>query len=152
MLESMRQAKAGRSQAGITLIELMIVVAIVGILATFAYPSYQSVVQDARRTEGHSSLMRIANMQELYYMDYQQYAADINDLMGLTANKYVTENGYYEITTASTNLIADFTLTARATGTQAIDNDCFTLTINHRGQKASATSTGTASSGCWQSK
>ena len=58
-----------RKHAGITLIELMIAVAIVAILAGVAYPSYMQYVLTSHRTEGTSALVRIANLEERYYLD-----------------------------------------------------------------------------------
>lgn len=58
---------------GFTLIELMIVVAIVGILAAIAYPSYQDSVRKSRRAEGRTALMEVLQQQERYMTQRNTY-------------------------------------------------------------------------------
>lgn len=60
--------------AGFTLIELMITVAIVGILAAVAYPAYTSHVAKGRRAECRSGLMQAMQQQERYFTQYNAYA------------------------------------------------------------------------------
>lgn len=134
-------------QSGMTLIELMIVVAIVGILAAIAYPSYQEQALEGRRSEGRSALLEIAQAQERFYTANGSYAASIadsdgdgdpsNDLNGVSGT---TENGYYTLTTTGGS-----TFTATATPTAA-DADCTTITLTNLGVKGG---TGADSSKCW---
>lgn len=130
-------------QKGITLIELMVVVAIVAILAGIAYPSYQQHVLTSRRTEAMAELTRIANLQEKNYMDNGTYVTDLTTL-GLSANPYTTENAYYSISTNSTAATSDFTLTATAQNSQAADTHCLTFTLDQTGVK------GGANNDCWK--
>lgn len=60
---------------GFTLIETMIVIVVVGIFATIAYPSYQSAVRKAKRAEGRAALMQIMQQQERYYSQNTTYIA-----------------------------------------------------------------------------
>ena len=60
---------------GFTLIELMIVVAIVGILAAVAYPSYQDSLRKSRRAEGRTALMEVIQQQERYMTQNNTYLA-----------------------------------------------------------------------------
>lgn len=61
-------------QAGFTLIELMIVVAIVGILAAIAWPAYQNYVESARRADAQGALMSLANAMERFHTTNRTYA------------------------------------------------------------------------------
>jgi type IV pilus assembly protein PilE len=75
-----RQASAPGYQNGFTLIELMIVVAIIGILASVAFPAYKAYVDRAKRSEGKAFLMELAARQERYYFDNNSYADHAKNL------------------------------------------------------------------------
>ncbi len=93
--------------AGFTLIELMIVVAIIGILAAIAYPAYTDHVKRAKRSATQQYLMNIANRQEQYRLDARTYGTLAQ--LGLSSPDDVT--GYYTVTIG--NLAAStFTVTA----------------------------------------
>lgn len=92
---------------GFTLIELMIVVAIVGILAAIAYPSYQNQVRQTRRSDAQIALNEIANMQEKFYSQCSQYATAlstgaINSCDGL-GYKAVSSNNHYALALTAGN-------------------------------------------------
>lgn len=129
-------------QLGITLIELLITVAIVGVLGAVAYPSYTGYVADSNRTEAKRELARVANKMEQYYVDHRVYTDDMK-LLGLGEDPFITENGHYSIDT-SEQTDGTFTLTATAEGTQlSVDPECTTLSLSHTGKKTAETST------CW---
>ena len=86
--------------AGITLIELMIVVLIVGILASIAYPSYQSYVTRARRTDGKGLIMDVAGRLERYYYDNNVYTTDMTDL-GYAGASPESDNKFYTASVAA---------------------------------------------------
>lgn len=133
---------------GFTLTELLIVIAIIGILSTIAYPNYISHVQKTRRTEAQSKLVEIANRQEMYYLDHHVYASDLKADLGLSANPFITENGYYSISTdASVSTAVGFTLTATAIDIQAEDTDCATLSITDAQSRTATNANGT---NCWK--
>lgn len=85
-----------RKQSGVTLMELMIVVVILGILAAVAYPSYREFSTRAKRNEARAALLRIATDQERWYLNNNSYTDDVTDL-GFAANPFVTETGSYRV-------------------------------------------------------
>jgi len=128
---------------GFTLIELMIVVAIVGILAAIVYPSYSEFVVHSDRGEAQRELVRLANLQEQLFVDRRSYTADMTDL-GMGADPYITESDNYSIGAVTANNGATYILTATAQGSQTRDTACNILTINEAGQQ------GPANSDCWE--
>jgi type IV pilus assembly protein PilE len=94
-------------EQGITLIELVVVLGIVGILASLALPSYRNYVLRANRTEGRSALLALATAQEKFYLQCKTYAATIdqdavsNCDTGLLRFPAYSEHGHYQITIAS---------------------------------------------------
>lgn len=134
-----------RKTYGFTLIELMITVAIVGILAAIAYPSYLDQVRKSRRADAQSALLQAANRQERLYTTQYSYTQNLSDL-GMAA---ATENEAYTLTINSADANG-FQISANAKDDQTND-DCTTLTINQRGEKtANGTGVGTAiSQDCW---
>ncbi|TWX69754.1 type IV pilin protein [Colwellia demingiae] len=119
---------------GFTLIELMITVAIVGILAAVVYPSYNDFVVRSNRSEAPRELVRLANLQEQLFVDSRAYTADISDLGEGTTAIYETLSKNYKI--SSTVVDNTFTLTADAQGAQKInDADCIKIEITDTGKK-----------------
>ncbi|WP_456405355.1 type IV pilin protein [Thiolapillus sp.] len=102
---------------GFTLIELMIVVAVVGILAAIAYPSYVDSVRKARRSDGTAALMNAAQKMEAYYA---RNAAYTGATLANTNIPATSEESYYNITINSANA-SSYTLRATAAGDQAND-------------------------------
>lgn len=116
---------------GFTLIELMIAVAILGIIAAIAYPSYLDQVRKSKRSEARSALMQAANRQERFYTTQYEYTSTLGQ-GGLGMNSE-TENEAYTLTIDSPD--ADgFEISANAQGDQ-LNDDCTKLTINEIGEK-----------------
>ena len=126
---------------GMTLIELMIAVAVVGILATIAYPSYQNQVRRSNRADAITALTAMANAQERSYLANNTYTTDTT-LLGFAAGTGNSQRGFYTLTVPTGNTTT-FTITATAVagGPQAGDTGCTLLTLNSTGIKTPAT--------CW---
>jgi type IV pilus assembly protein PilE len=135
-------------QHGITFLELLIVVVIIGILAAFAYPSYMRYVADTKRTAATSILLQIADRQQQSFMDNKTYAADLVDL-GFPANPLVVGDDGRPLTSSDTQSVysvalsnvgvTTYTITATPLhAQQALDTECGTMTLNQAGAKGSA--------------
>lgn len=127
---------------GITLMELMIVVVIVGILTAVAYPNYREFAARAKRTEAKALLLEIANNQERFYLNANTYGTMAQ--LGYATDPRVTDSGSYSVTVTA-NDASNFTVVATNIlgGSEAAR--CSTFTIDGRGNK---TSTGSIAN-CW---
>ena len=119
-------------ERGFTLIELMIVVAIVGILAAVAYPSYSRYVIKANRAAAQSYLMELAQKEQLYFNDSRSYAAN-EGVLSITRPDRVDDN-YTLNFTIDANPPPTFIITAspKSGSRQVGDGD---LSIDNTGQK-----------------
>lgn len=138
------------NQTGFTLIELMITVAVVGILAAIAYPNYTQYVQRANRAEARSMLLENAQFLERNYTTanrYDQTSAGATINSAALARTQSPENGTakYNLTVAIGAAPAQtFTLSAAPTGSMAGDA-CGTLTLTNTGVQGA----GGVVADCW---
>ncbi len=131
---------------GITLIELMIVVAIVGILASIAYPSYRDQVRASKRADATGALMGLAGGMERFFTENGTYA-------GATAAGVYFDQSPIDGGTPAYNLAVTassattYTITATPIGDQAGDK-CSNLTLTNTGVKGIAG--GVTVEECWR--
>jgi len=130
-------------QKGLTLIELMVVVAVLAIVSAIAYPLYEDYVQTARRADAKVALQKIALAQERFYTVNGAYTDDVTKLS--SGGKVLTlksDDGYYDLSTPHNPLLNDQTFEAKAEAKskpQSEDTGCTIFTINQVGEKT----------GCW---
>jgi type IV pilus assembly protein PilE len=125
----------GRSAKGFTLIEVMIVVAIIGILSSIALPAYSTYVMRGKRSAAQSQMMDIANREEQFLLANRSYA----DKATLVSNGFVmpadvAANYTYDVT-VGTDALPGYVITLTATGAQARDGN---LSLTSAGVKSPA--------------
>lgn len=136
---------------GFSLLELMITVAIIGIVASIAYPSYFEYVSKSRRADAQAALVSFAGAMERYYTVNNTYVGTTassslpsspkSTVFGSKAPLDGSDTFYYlKIAAVSSS---GFSLTAVPTGAQSSDG-CGTLTLSHTGERGK-----TGSGDCW---
>ncbi len=137
--------RSARAARGLTLIEIMVVVALVGILASIALTSYQSQTRKTRRYAAQSCLMEQAQYMERYYISASNpmtYTAA--SLPSATCKTNLASYYTFSLTSAS----QAFSVQAVASGTQTGDTDCRTLALNQAALQSSSSASATTT-GCW---
>ena len=119
-----------KNEYGFSLFELLIVLTIIGILATIAYPMYIQALVKTRRTEAKVALINLANRMEIYYLENNNSYANAN-LTRLDINSK-TAKGFYQLSITSTN--DSYQLSATATFK---DPNCYLLRLNELGERTS---------------
>jgi type IV pilus assembly protein PilE len=126
---------------GFTLIEMLITLACVALLASFAWPSYQSLIIKSQRAQARASLLQAAH--------WLERAASANGSYPLTADVPASvlqiDGQRYKMSVTST--AQSYTLSATPVGTQTADA-CGTLTVNHLGVRNVQGASQTAAQ-CW---
>ena len=139
LCQTRRPTQYAPRTCGFTLMELMIVVAIVAILAAIALPSYQNHVTNTRRTTAQACLLEMAQFMERYYTTNMTYAAATLPTTQCTNDL----NGLYVFSIEGTPSATAFELRATAAGTQATnDAACSPLTLVQSGV--------TGPTNCWR--
>ena len=142
--------RPGSGEQGVTLIELLVTVAILGILGAIAYPSYQDYVRRANRGEAKATLVETAQVLERNFTEASRFdqtsggtAIDSAWLPFAHSPKGGTPK--YDISFSAGPSATAFTLQAVPTGTM-VGDECGTLTLTSTGVKGVST----AKTDCWQ--
>jgi type IV pilus assembly protein PilE len=166
-MKVMQTHLSAQTQRGVTLMELLVTMVIVGVIAAIAIPSYQNYSLKAHRTEAKSALLDMASLEERFFSTNQFYSGNASDLgYPAAANTlpYAFGSGYYRITaitplgatipTATTpGTPATYSITVTYYGNQTKDTACQTFTITSAGQQTatdSANASSPATTDCWK--
>ncbi len=151
MLNPQKRNRSLLKQLGFSLIELLIVIAVIAIVTAVAIPTYQSYILRAHRADGIQAVSTIALNEEEYMLNNGAYT---NTLSNVWDNGTTSQEGFYTLTlvmldtggsvTTNTANATGFQITATATGTQTADSACTPLVL--MSNNASITKT---PSGCW---
>jgi type IV pilus assembly protein PilE len=139
-----------KNNKGFTLIELMIVVAVLAIIVAIAYPGFLGQIQKARRSDAKQALLDVAAKLEQFYQDNKGYPTAANMAsLGYGGATFTSQEGYYTIGFNGVPTVTTYSIQAvPVAGTsQADDTDCATFGLNHLGVK-SVTGSMTADR-CW---
>lgn len=152
-----RSSHAGRPAAGMTLVELLTVLVIVGILASIAVPSYRAYILRSQRTEATTELLHLQAAQEKFFLQNNQFTNNVVASsaasppgLGMSA---VTPSGLYDLTVALTGGGSGYVATAtpRAGGRQSDDTLCRVFTIDQNGVRGALDGGGTdVMQKCWR--
>ena len=128
---------------GFSLVELLIVIAIVAILAAIGYPAYNDSVQKTRRANAQAELIELAAFMERWYTQNFTYqtSGGADPTLPFTESPKDGNNKYYDLTIATGTGPDSFTLTATPKNAQSGDK-CGTMTYTHTGAYTPAAS-------CW---
>jgi type IV pilus assembly protein PilE len=137
---------APRSSKGVSLIELITVMAVVSVLSAIAWPSYLGSMQRSRRTEAQLALLQIQFAQERHYATHLRYSSTLSGPataggLGMSAH---SQNGDYLLSVATVNGGQGYVARAQATpdGRQFLDKPCRQLTLDTTGVRQPQT--------CWR--
>jgi type IV pilus assembly protein PilE len=120
-----------RTVGGFTLLELVIVLAIVAILATVAYPSYHNQVLKTRRADAFALMSNVQQAQERWRAGNAAYAPSVASFAGIGTSPYynVATSAGPGAAAAGRDTTNSYTITATSQGSQTADAGCQVLSI-----------------------
>jgi type IV pilus assembly protein PilE len=151
--------KSAHRQHGVTLIELVVVIMVIGILAAVAIPSYRNYVVRSQRSDAKDAVLALATQQEKHYLQCNRYADVIAAVTDCAANELqgadVSKNGWYDLATDADDVdpARGFVATASAIAgeNQAQDDACQVFTVDQAGVRTADDSGGTDNTEeCWR--
>lgn len=132
------------SEKAFSLVELLTVIALIGILAAIAIPLYNNYQLRAGRTDATATLLEMAQQAERFFVRNNKYTDAFPE-------NNQSASGKYDIKFEAKDNGLSFTLTATPRGTQDRDKDCREIGINNRGQRTAKDSASQdASNVCWK--
>jgi type IV pilus assembly protein PilE len=144
-------AKSVKKTAGFTLIELMVVVAVIGLLLAIVMPNYSESVRKSRRADAIKTLMEMGAMQERFYAQHSRYTDVIIGSIGLNLEHNISAGGHYILTSAACagktiETCYELTATPVPGSNQAKDTQCGALSFKQTGERSAS---GTLRDKCW---
>ena len=137
---------------GVTLLELLTVIVVIGILASIAVPGYRQYLLRAQRSDATTALLRLASSQEKHMLQYGVYVTTTANLpnthaLGGLGVPTTSERGYYALAVAPSATGYTATATAIVGAGQADDITCVVFTVDEGGTKSATDSGGNNSTG-----
>ncbi|HEY8265833.1 MAG TPA: type IV pilin protein [Steroidobacteraceae bacterium] len=145
------------SQRGVTLIELVVVMIIIGILTAIAVPSYRNYVLRSQRSDAKDAVLALATQEEKHYLQCNTYATSIagatNCAAGQLQGAAVSKNGWYALTMPVPGTATTYTVQATAVAgqNQFQDTACRSFTVTQAGVRSALDSGGADNTAeCWR--
>ena len=131
-----------KTLSGFTLVELIVVIAIVAVLVAIATPAYYSYVMKSRRADAKVALSEISQRMEGFYADNNKYATTFDQLKLNNAGfvkkgaTYQSKDGWYQLSVEVDSSGQKYTLKATPQGAQAGDGRCMEFSLDSTGKKS----------------